>query len=196
MDSQLHCCLHCFIHVPACRLSRVCICRAKHCKNCTASRIYQLLRSLQTFMCTSVAQEAECKLTTKTCDLSKIRINLGKIYENFRKNLKIWANYLKIRAKISPNVIWFWKNVAQRVENHMKIFFSEVIPKEGVHDTCGRKYSHKEFPVNFSGKFGDIRAKTFAPSKICLLLHLWCIFSHCFDFCRLTAVLEDRMLFL
>jgi len=38
------------------------------------------------------------------------------------------------------------KNGAQRVENHMKTYFLEVIPK-GVHDLCGRKYSHKELQV-------------------------------------------------
>jgi len=36
-----------------------------------------------------------------------------------------------------------------------------------------RKISHKMWPKNFLGKFGEIRQKSFAPPKICLLLHLW-----------------------
>ena len=50
----------------------------------------------------------------------------------------------------------------------MKTFFGsflEVIPKEDVHDLCGRKYSHKEMPENFSGKFGEIRSKIFRNPK-------------------------------
>ena len=27
----------------------------------------------------------------------------------FAKYLKFWANYLKIRIKMAPNVVWFWK---------------------------------------------------------------------------------------
>ena len=52
----------------------------------------------------------------------------------------------------------------------MKTLF-EIIPKDGVHDLCGRKYSHKELLENFLGKFGQ---KSFAPPKICLpRLWLW-----------------------
>ena len=50
----------------------------------------------------------------------------------------------------------------------MKTFFGsflKVIPKEDVHDLCGRKYSHKEMPENFSGKFGEIRSKIFRNPK-------------------------------
>jgi len=32
---------------------------------------------------------------------------MGKIYENFHKYLKIWANYLKIQAKMALNVVSF-----------------------------------------------------------------------------------------
>ena len=35
---------------------------------------------------------------------------------------------------------------------------------------CGRKYSHKELPENFSCKLKG--QKSFTPPKICLLLHL------------------------
>jgi len=34
---------------------------------------------------------------------------------------------------------------------------------------CGKKYSDKELPENFSGKFGEIRAKIFrTPKKVTL----------------------------
>ena len=33
----------------------------------------------------------------------------------------------------------------------------------------------EKLPNNFLGKFGEIGQKSFAPPKICLPLHLWCI---------------------
>jgi len=36
-----------------------------------------------------------------------------------------------------------------------------------------RKYSHKKWPNNFSGKFRKFGQKSFATPQICLLLHLW-----------------------
>ena len=73
--------------------------------------------------------------------------NPCKIYKNIRQYLKIWRNYLKMRAEMVPNVVWFWKARAQRVENHMETFFPDAIPKS-VHGMCGRKYSHKDLLEN------------------------------------------------
>jgi len=43
--------------------------------------------------------------------------------------------------------------------------FLEVAPKRGLHDLRGRKFKGKSYTKNFSGKFGEIRAKSFAPQK-------------------------------
>jgi len=37
--------------------------------------------------------------------------------------------------------------------------------KTFLYDLCGRKYQLQEFPENFLGKFGDIRAKIFRTPK-------------------------------
>ena len=65
------------------------------------------------------------------------------------------------------------KNGAQGL--HKNLFFEDlfmdVTPKRDLHDLCGRKFVGKSCTKNFSGKFEQIRAKSFA--KICLLLHRW-----------------------
>ena len=83
----------------------------------------------------------------------KIRENLGKIYENVRKI----PEHL---GKLPENT---GKNGACRIT--WRRFFWGVIPKKGLHDLCGRKYSHKKFPENFLGKFGENRAKIFRTPK-------------------------------
>ena len=129
-----------------------------------------------------------CKRAPKSVDLVKIRekclkirtkaLNIwAKYLKTFAKSLKILKNSLKIRAKMAPSVLWFekhgaqlffiWKNGAQ---NHMKTFFFEVIWNA----VFVRKYSHKDWIKIFSGKFGTFGQKSFAPPKICLLIHLWC----------------------
>jgi len=89
-----------------------------------------------------------CKRITKSCDL-----------------LKIWAKALKIRVKIAPNVVWLQK-LAPKVciKTHEELFLV-VTPKRDLHDLCGRKFVSKSCTKNFSGKFGEIRAKSFAPQK-------------------------------
>ena len=57
-------------------------------------------------------------------------------------------------------------------EKHMNTFFG-CRSKKSLHDHCGRKCVGKNCPKSFSGKFGDIRAKTLRSPKICLLLHPW-----------------------
>jgi len=47
-------------------------------------------------------------------------------------------------------------------------YFIDVNLKKVVHDLCmfvGRKYSHKKLTKNISGKFGEIRAKTYRTPK-------------------------------
>jgi len=41
----------------------------------------------------------------------------------------------------------------------------EVTPKRGLHDLCGRKFEGKVAQNNLADKFGEIRAKSFAPLK-------------------------------
>ena len=57
--------------------------------------------------------------------------------------------------------------------------FLEVIPKVGVHNLCGKNYSHKELPENFSGKFGEIRAKIFRTPKTLPALTIPMGHRHC-----------------
>jgi len=45
---------------------------------------------------------------------------------------------------------------------HMKTLFFGDNPK---HDVCGTKYSDKELPENFSGKFVEIRVKILHTAK-------------------------------
>jgi len=71
------------------------------------------------------------KIRAKSMKMYAKHLNLGKL------------RYLKIQAKMASKVVYFWKMGAQRVEHHMKTFFFDVIPKEGIHDLCGKKYSHK-----------------------------------------------------
>ena len=72
----------------------------------------------------------------------------AKSVESFAKPLKNWA-------KMVPNVVWFENNGAQSVQNHMKTFLLEVMPKEGLSE----KMFAQKVAQNFLGKFGEIRAK-------------------------------------
>jgi len=121
-----------------------------------------------------------CKRTPKSFGLFKIREKSLKIrekswtiLENSRKiwaksmkmlakYLKFWENYLKVRLEMPLNVVWFWCSGAQRGKNHMKTFFWRLYPKNNL---CGRKFSHKDLPKRFSGKFGENRAKIFLTPK-------------------------------
>jgi len=71
--------------------------------------------------------------------------------------LKIWAKSLKIWQK--------WRPMSFYLENG---FFW----RSGT-AVFMRKYSHKKWPNNFSGKFRKFGQKSFATPQICLLLHLW-----------------------
>ena len=105
-----------------------------------------------------------CKRTPKSFDLSTIR---EKSTKRFAKYLKFWANYLQIWIKMALNVVSFLKIGAQRGKNHMKTPFW----RSSQNDLCRRKYSHRVALKLWAslGKFGQ---KSFAPPKICLLLHL------------------------
>ena len=110
-----------------------------------------------------------CNRTPKCIDLVKIWAKSLKIQA---KSMEIWAMWKSSRnpwksvqtpkkyaqkwrptcfdlIKMAPNVLWFEKMWP-------KITWT----------------SHK-WPKNFSGNFGEIRAKIFRTPKICLLLHLW-----------------------
>jgi len=60
-------------------------------------------------------------------------------------------------------------------EKQMKTFFLEVTPKKGLHDLCGRKFVGKSRPATFWASLGKFGQKSFAPPKICLLLHLYAL---------------------
>jgi len=89
-----------------------------------------------------------CKLTPKSFHL-----------------LKIWAKALKVRVKIAPNVVRLQKMAPKICINTRENLFLEVTPKTGLHDLYGRKFVGKSCPKNFSGKFGEIKAKSFAHPK-------------------------------
>jgi len=50
------------------------------------------------------------------------------------------------------------------IKTHEDLFLV-VTPKRGLHDLCGRKFVGKSCTKNFSGKFVEIREKSFAPQK-------------------------------
>jgi len=57
------------------------------------------------------------------------------------------------------------KNGAQSLHKNTWRPFVEVTPKRGLHDLCGRKFVGKSCAKSFSGKFGEVRVKSFAPQK-------------------------------
>ena len=71
--------------------------------------------------------------------------------------LKIWAKALKKRVKMVPNAVWL-QNMAPNVCIKTHETFSEVTPKRGLHDLCGRKFVGKSRTKTFRaslGKFGQ-----------------------------------------
>jgi len=50
------------------------------------------------------------------------------------------------------------------IKTHEDVFV-EVTPKRGLYYLCGRKFVCKSCTRNFLGKFGEIRAKSFATKK-------------------------------
>jgi len=84
----------------------------------------------------------------------------------FAENL---GKSLKIRVKIAPNVVWLQKmapKVCIKTDEdlfwrlHQWPFFGGY-----TNDLCERKIVGKSCTKNFSCKFGEIRAKSFAPRK-------------------------------
>jgi len=84
---------------------------------------------------------------------------------------KFW--FAENLGKKGSNVVWLEKMAPKVcIKIHEDLFF-EVTPKRGLHDFCGWKYIGRSCTKSFSGKFGEIRGKSFAPQTFCLLLHLW-----------------------
>ena len=90
---------------------------------------------------------------------------LAKSVKMFAKPLKIWANHLKIQVKMLPNGVWFEKNGAQRLQNHMKTFFLRSFQNKVFIIFVGENICKKICPET-------LRAKIFRPPKVFLLLHL------------------------
>ena len=72
--------------------------------------------------------------------------------------------------------VLIWCAVSSRcAEKHIKTFFGGHT-KKGVHDLCGRTTAGKSCTNNFSGKFGEMRAKILRTKnrtlKMCRLLQL------------------------
>ena len=57
------------------------------------------------------------------------------------------------------------KNGAQRLHKNTWRPFLEVTLNRGLHDLCRRNFVGKSCTKNFTGKFGEIRAKSFGPQK-------------------------------
>ena len=109
-----------------------------------------------------------CKRTPKSFDLVKIHGNPSKICENLHQ---IPENLGKNGAQ--RGLIWKkWRPTF--AESHEDLFSSWSSQKK----VCLRKCSHKKWPKTFFGQgWGKFGQKSFAPPKICLLLHLWCHFA-------------------
>jgi len=103
-----------------------------------------------------------CKRTPKRFYLSKIRAkyreNLGKIYENVHKIPVILDKLPENTDKHGPQRCLILKNWRPTREESHEDLFLEVIPKM-------MKYSHKELPETFSGKFREIWAKILCTPK-------------------------------
>jgi len=88
----------------------------------------------------------------------KISGNLGKISEN--------------PAKMAANIVWLKKWRPMFAEKQMKTFLGGHT-KKSLHDLCGRKFVRKSHRTIFRASLGKLGQKSFAPLKICSLLHLW-----------------------
>jgi len=88
----------------------------------------------------------DCKRTPKSFDL-----------------LKIWTKAQRIRVKIAPNVVWL-KKMAPKVciKKTWRPFFGGCTKKRSSRSLWDKICSQK-LHKKFSGKFGEIRAKSFAP---------------------------------
>ena len=126
-------------------------------KNCMCSVVVAEVQEVQAHPQKFWFGENPCKIPENP---GKIRGNLGKICENLckipenlckvpRNTIKNGAQRALIRKngaqrpllrKIGPNVVYFGRNGAQLwfdkngAQNHMKIFFLEVIRKTGLHE--------------------------------------------------------------
>ena len=103
----------------------------------------------------------------------KIKGNLGKICKNLCKSLKIFANSPNIQAKMVPKVLWFEKKMAPKIT--LRHFSLKVI-QNSVFMQCT-----KDSPNYFRASFGKFGQKSFAPPKMCVLLHLCVHTSLLFD---------------
>ena len=88
------------------------------------------------------------------------------------KSLEIWAKFLKIRAKMAPNGVWFREMTPKRLQKNIwRPFFGGHTKRSSwslKEEICSQK-SHKNFCRASWGKLGQ---KSLAPPKMCLLLHL------------------------
>jgi len=96
--------------------------------------------------------------------LGKIPEYLGKIPENPDKN--------------GDQRCLTSKNGAQSLQkNKLRPFFG-VHSKKYLNNLCGRKFLGRSRTTTVRASLGKFRQKSFAPPKICLLLHLWAVMSN------------------
>jgi len=117
-----------------------------------------------------------CKRTPKSFGWSQIRAKSLKIRA---KSLKLWTKFLKIWVKPLKILEKMATNVCRKTQKHMKTFFGGHT-KKGLHNLCGRICRQKLYK-NFSGKFGEIRAKILRTPKILpspipvITCHFWSV---------------------
>jgi len=122
--------------------------------------------SLETPKCHCRCNHTRVLLCRKLCANAPLKVL---IY--WKSGQYPWKS-LKIPAKKASNFVWFHKTASNVCrQTHENLFWRSS--QKDLHDLRGKKIVGK-VAQNFSGKFGKIRAKSFAPQKIGLLLHLWC----------------------
>jgi len=120
-------------------------------------------------------RKREYRRTPKSFDLRKIREKSLKIREKsveiWAKSVKTFAKYLKIRVKMVPNLVWIKKRHPTSAESHEVLFFGRSSLKKVYLKKC----THKKWPNNLLGKFGEIWAKILrTPKRIsCSYTYVW-----------------------
>jgi len=86
--------------------------------------------------------------------------------------MKIWAKALKIRVKISFNIVCLQKMAPKVCIKTHEDPFLEVTQKRGLYDLCERKLGGKNSTEKLIGEVWGNPGKILRTPNICLLLHL------------------------
>ena len=126
--------------------------------------------SLETPKCHCRCNHTRVLLCRKFCANAPLKVLI--CWKSGQYPWKSAQNLWKSGQKRRPTLFHFIKWRPTFAEKHTKTFFGDH-PKKVFMIFEGKKIVGK-VAQNVSGKFGKIRAKSFAPQKICLILHLWC----------------------